>query len=84
MSMNLYCKEISLWQTPTWISFLALYDSAGKRRTKKETLHIYTEWVRSKTQGVWMDATEYENMKTSVSEHLEELSATNIKRFEVY
>ena len=61
MSMNLRCDSVDLWQTPTWITYLAMYDSTGRKRTKKETLHIYIEWVKSRSQGCWVNEDDYKN-----------------------
>ena len=84
MSMNLHCNEIDLWQTPTWLSYVALYDSTGKKRPKKETLHIYKEFVKSKTQGCFSSREIHDNIKHAVDTHLRELESTHINRFEVY
>lgn len=61
--MNLTLKvdgrDIELWQTPTYITYMCLMDSDGKYSTKtnpeeaKRAIQLYLTWVDSTTNGVW-------------------------------
>jgi len=43
MSMNLHCKEVDLWQTPTHITYMCY---SNKNGGWKGILYRYSEWVR--------------------------------------
>jgi len=81
MSMNLRCDEIDLWQTPTWITRICLYDANGDFRPVTETTHIYMAWVKQHLNGVWKDQIIYDNMKTSVRQHVNEIKDAHIKEY---
>ena len=88
MSMNLQAKtksgeEIYLWQTPTWVTDCCLYNHKGKQRKWKDTRLLYAEWVRSRTQGVFLDVEEAQNLRDSVKEHLDELYSYKKLKFYV-
>lgn len=51
MSMNLHSPQLDLWHPPTWVTFLALSDADGNKRTLKEAKHVYSEWVKSTWHG---------------------------------
>ena len=78
MSMNLYAetkdgKEVKLWQTPTWITDCCLVGHDDKIRKWKDTRHLYSEWVRSHTQGRFESEEESQNERDRVSRHLKDL-----------
>lgn len=78
MSMNLHAingdkQEFHLCQTPTWLSYLALYDSRGKKRKPEETLHIYAEWAKGTFKG-----------RDYIEDHLGNLRSQVGLKFEVY
>lgn len=79
--MNLQCNEVDLWQTPTWITRIALYNANGKIRKPKETLFIYKEWVKNHLNGVWNNQEEYESLRDSVRDHLRDFNSIKIKEF---
>ena len=75
MSMNVHAEtldrqDITLWQTPTWFSYICVYNRKGKRRKWKEARYIYLEWIKGKLNGAWTDD-EYEEMNKNVKEHIE-------------
>ena len=73
MSMNLHSDEVDLWQTPTWITYLALWDSNSDERPLEESLHVYISWVESHTEGGWESTEALENMRDRVRHHVEEV-----------
>jgi hypothetical protein len=78
MSMNLYCTtkgkvKVDLYQTPTWLTHLALYDYRRKKRTPKETRHIYACWLWSTLNGVHDDEKVYEENLKKIHAHLDSL-----------
>jgi len=79
MSMNLHAIGVDLWQTPTWITYLALFDSNGDERSLEEALHIYISWVETHTEGVWNSAEDHESMRERVRNHIEEVK-TDVKK----
>jgi len=86
MSMNLYAedkkgKKVELWQTPTWITYLCFNTHDNKQREWKDTLFIYTEWVKSHLQGVWDSNEEYEDMKREIDDHIHELQLYKLLHF---
>lgn len=83
MSMNLYCDEIELWQTPTWVSELAVYDCNGEERDVEETIYIYASWVASTLNGRWEDAEEAAEARLRVKEHVEAVKNANIYKFDI-
>jgi len=73
MSMNLYSPQLDLWQTPTWVTYLALYDGDGNERTLKEKKHIYASWVKSQGNGSYPDREAAEFHRQAINGHLSEL-----------
>ena len=72
MSLNLHCKEIDLWQTPTYITLICFSNNDGGWRGIK---YRYETWVKSRLNGVWENEIEYENLKTSIKGHIKELNS---------
>ena len=74
MSMNLNARdkhgnEVTLWQTPTWVSYCAWLDRKDKPRHWKDTRHLYLEWVKSHTQGLFKE-NEHEEIEERVNKHI--------------
>jgi hypothetical protein len=70
MSMNLHSPQLDLWQTPTWVTYLALYDADGNERTLKEKKHIYASWVKSTGNGAYPDQESAELSRRRITNHL--------------
>jgi len=70
MSMNLHCKQVVLWQTPTYITYMCFSREDGGWLG---ILYRYKLWVESHTNGVWEDPEDYEHMKWVIQLHLEKL-----------
>lgn len=73
MSMNLHSPQLDLWQTPTWVTYLALYDGDGNERTLKEKKHIYASWVKSQSNGAYVDTEAADRMRVRINDHLSNL-----------
>lgn len=48
MSINLYCKEETLWQTPTYITNMCYSNNDGGWKGVK---YRYIEWIRGQING---------------------------------
>jgi len=77
MSMNLHCDKLTLWQTPTYITYMCMsYDENGEPDGGNEGVRRrYAIWVRSTLNGAWSDPEDYDWTRERVEEHLEELDA---------
>jgi hypothetical protein len=73
MSMNLHSPQLDLWQTPTWVTYLALYDADGNERTLAEKKHIYHSWVIQHSDGVWETREELDACVLRIREHIKDL-----------
>ncbi len=73
MSMNLHSPQLDLWQTPTWLTYLALYDADGNERTLKEKKHIYASWVKGQSNGAYAGTEAADRMRVRISDHLSNL-----------
>ena len=73
MSMNLHSNAIELWQTPSWITEVAMYDGQGNNRPVGEVIYIYSEWLKSTLNGVWTNYEELREARKQVKIHLEKL-----------
>ncbi len=78
MSMNLRCHEIEVWQTPTWLRKIALYDAYSDIRDPVETTHIYMAWVKSHLDGVWYYTKEDNDRKQAILDHINEIKDAHI------
>ena len=81
MSMNLHCDEVELWQTPTWLTHVALYDCKGDERPADETQHIYLNWVVSQLNGSYHSVEDAELARDRVKYHKQEVIDANIQEF---
>jgi hypothetical protein len=72
--MNLECKEVNLWQTPTFITYMCFSNNDGGWRG---ILYRYKMWVQYETQLALncncKNAAEQKNSQARVREHLDEL-----------
>ena len=81
MSMNLYCNNIDLWQTPTYITYMSLMgpDYPLQEVTGSEAvraLRCYLEWVRSTSPSIARTDGELKVMRLSqarIKSHTEEV-----------
>jgi len=80
MSMNLYCEEVELWQTPTYITYMCYSNNDGGFQGIR---YRYTQWVKSHLNGVWDDVEDYTDTKERIKEHLEKLNSYKKLRFYV-
>jgi len=83
MSMNLISDKVGLRQTPTWITYLALYDVNQRKRTSEETSHIYVSWLKSTLNGVWDSSEELESARTTINSHIETLKEAMPLTFDI-
>lgn len=80
MSMNLHIEinghEISIWQTPTQISYMCIVKSDGTTDSEltgveaKRAVHCYLQWIKYSTNGVWDNKKDLEHRRQSVNEHI--------------
>lgn len=70
MSINLYCEQMELWQTPTYITYMCYSNNDGGWMGVR---YRYTHWVKSHLNGVWKDIKAYEERKSDIDEHLRRL-----------
>lgn len=70
MSINLYCEQMELWQTPTHITYMCYSNNDGGWRGVR---YRYSHWVKSHLNGSWKDQKAYEAEKERVDEHLRQL-----------
>jgi hypothetical protein len=67
MSMNLQCKEVDLWQTPTSITYMCYSNKDGG---SKGILYRYSEWVKGSLNRGYKDAEEADWARENVNDHL--------------
>ncbi len=80
MSMNLHCKEVPLWQTPTHITYMCYSNGDGGW---KGILYRYSEWVKGTLTGVWKNTADLEDARQRVNEHLSELNSKKKLTFSI-
>lgn len=86
--MNLYANDkdgnsVQLWQTPTWITNLAMYNKKRNRRKWKSTRHIYIAWVEQRLNGAWDDDDEYYAARSRVEDHVNAVKSAGKLKFYV-
>lgn len=87
MSMNLILfsgdKEIPLWQTPTFITWMCLsMNKSGRFDGGNEGVRRrYLHWVDGHLNGVWTDQEDFEATRENVREHKAEILAVRRPRF---
>jgi hypothetical protein len=96
MSMNLECrvnrKPISLWQTPTWITYMCLATKDGIQSeltgaSARRAMYCYIEYIKGRLNGVWTSNEDYEAVAVDVREEvarIRALLADSKNKFTVY
>ena len=72
MSMNLHCKQMDLWQTPTHITYMCISNNNGGWKGIK---YRYTQWVESHSNGCWENIEQLEEMRRGIKEHIKQLNS---------
>lgn len=67
MSMNLHCKEVDLWQTPTYITYMCY---SNKNGGWKGVLYRYSEWCKGTLNGAYKSAQEADWAREQVRDHI--------------
>ena len=70
MSINLQCKEVELWQTPTWVTNICYSKNQGGWRGIRDR---YLIWLNSQLNGVYSYPRELQQKREIIQEHQEEL-----------
>jgi hypothetical protein len=79
LTLEVNGRDVELWQTPTYITYMCLMDANGKYSTKTELLeakravHCYLTWINSTTNGVWDSSQEHEEARATVNRHVKEV-----------
>jgi uncharacterized membrane protein YjjP (DUF1212 family) len=84
--MNLYCKEVELWQTPTHITYMC-HNKVNKegeviKDQWRSILYRYIQWVEQTTNGVYEKEEDVKEAHERVNEHIKELKS--YKRLNFY
>jgi len=80
MSMNLHCKQLELWQTPTHITYMCVMQDDGKissnlkGKKARRALYMYRQWVRSCINGVWDDEEERKSHEEFLNNHVKRIN----------
>jgi len=80
MSLNLHCKEVDLWQTPTHITMMCYSNNDGGWEGIR---YRYLQWVASHTNGVWKNPQDLADEKTRVKEHTDRLMSKKSLTFSI-
>ena len=67
MSMNLKCKEVDLWQTPTYITYMCYSNGDGGW---KGILYRYSEWAKGSINGAYPSPREAGWAREQLRDHL--------------
>jgi len=70
MSINLHCKEVELWQTPTFVTFMLFnerYDDGKKDWKAIRDRYIFWLMEKKRTYG------QEKNTVAAIEEHIEEI-----------
>ena len=70
--MNLNCKQMDLWQTPTHITYMCYSNADGGA---KGIFYRYEQWMRSHLNGVVQDVLAHEDLRANIADHLARLKA---------
>lgn len=81
MSMNLNCRQLKLWQTPSQITYMCMaqpnsephWDVKGAKA--RRALAIYRQWVKSSTNGTWHSEEALDARREAIREHLAQIDA---------
>ena len=83
MSLNLHCKEVKLWQTPTYITKMCYYKYGGIRDDWRNIKYRYIFYIESHLDGVWESEIDYKYMKNNIRKHIKELNKFEKLTFEI-
>ena len=83
MSMNVYSDKVELWQTPTWLTYVILYDHKQEKRPIEESLHIYLSWVESQANGVWETRQDLNKAREEVRYHIGMVKQANLTEMDI-
>ena len=77
MSMNLHCREVELWQTPTFITYMCFEKVNNKGKIVEDNwssiLHRYILWLKQTLNGEYKDKFHEREKAKAVAKHIEEL-----------
>lgn len=80
MSTNLHCKEVPLWQTPTWVTYVCYSNGDGGW---KGILYRYSEWVKGTLNGSWSSIEDLDFARERVKNHLDQFKGKKKLTFEI-
>mgnify|MGYP006281579305 CR=1 FL=1 len=81
MSINLHCKEVKLWQTPTWVTYIIESKGDGGWRG---ILRRYKIWIESHSQGTWNSAEELRLQEELIADHLDQIDKAVKRKKELH
>jgi hypothetical protein len=80
MSMNLYCEEVDLLQTPTHITYMCFSNNDGGSEGIK---YRYLKWVESHLNGIYANEHEMTIMQWPIKNHIKEINACKKLTFSI-
>ena len=80
MSMNLECSEVSLWQTPTWVTYICFSNYDGGWMGVRDR---YILWVKSSLNGVWDSEESSSYQRDLVDSHVKDLLSFDHLNFSI-
>jgi hypothetical protein len=78
MSMNLKCKEVELWQTPTHITYMCYSNGDGGWQG---ILYRYSEWIKNGINHTFPSKESADDWHNQVKEHLSQFEDKNALTF---
>lgn len=78
--MNLDCKEVPLWQTPTHITHMCYSNGDGGWQGIR---YRYCEWVKGTLNGTWQSHEDLQDAQNHVKEHIAELMSKKNLTFSI-
>lgn len=79
LTLKVNGRNIELWQTPTYITYMCLMGSDGKHSDKteieeaKRAIYCYLTWVKSTANGVWGNHEDYLYAREQLNNHVKEI-----------
>ena len=80
MSMNLWCEEVALWQTPTFITYMCYSNGDGGW---KGILYRYSEWVKGTGNGAYKTVEDAQDAQYRIQAHLAQFSGKKKLTFSI-
>lgn len=71
MSMNLFCEEVDLWQTPTYITYMCYSNQDGGWQGIK---YRYIQWVKAQVNGSFKSVKEADEVRAVIDKHIKEIN----------